>query len=49
MNRKSLFILILAIVLMVLALGTSYAFFNYTKVSSKSHTMVVGDVYLTYN
>ncbi len=49
MNNKKVLVLISAIILMIMALGTAYAFFNYTKISTRSHQMLAGDISLVYN
>ncbi len=48
MNRKYI-ILIIAIILLITSIGISYAFFTYDKTSTKSHSMLFGDISLTYN
>ncbi len=47
--NKRYYVLIAAIILMIMALGTSYAFFTYDKTSTKSHSILMGDIELHYN
>ena len=49
MNNKKVLVLISAIILMIMALGTSYAFFTYDQTSTKSHSILMGDIELHYN
>ncbi len=48
-DKKLVIIFLLLLVILVLTLGVTYAFFSYDKVSNKTHSMIAGDISLTYN
>ena len=48
-SKKTILVFIALVVLIAITIGVTYAFFNYTKVSTKSHSIIAGNISLTYN
>ena len=49
MDKKKKLILYAALLSLLSFLGVSYAYFNYEKISTKSHAFLMGDISLTFN
>ncbi len=48
-KKKTIIISIILLITIAITIGITYAFFNYTKVSTKSHSIIAGNISLTYN
>ncbi len=48
-SKRTILVFIALIVVIAITIGVTYAFFNYTKVSTKSHSIISGNISLTYN
>ncbi len=48
-SKKTILIFLVLIIVIAVTIGVTYAFFNYTKVSTKSHSIIAGSINLTYN
>ena len=48
MKKRKIILVITIIMVLVVALGTTYAFYFYTKVGNKNQVAITGDIYMNY-